>query len=306
MYVISLDIGGTKIEGAVVDEKGKIVLNKRIATEAGKGRKHVLRNIFLVIEYLKNNFNKKICGVGIAIPGFVSVQGKMIFCGGTLTFLKDINLKSVVARKTHLPVFVENDANCFALAEAYYGAGKNKNIVIGVIWGTGIGGGVIINKNIYSGAQGGAGEFGHIIIDPNVKKGHRCGCGQYGCLENLCSGKNISRLYKEGGGKIHNANPRQIYFSKEKVAKDVIDKAIFYLGLGLSMLVQNFNPDIIVIGAGVSQLPSPVYKRLRAVVKKYSLLTLTKNLKIVRYAISEDAGVVGAAALAFSSLNKIK
>ncbi len=303
MYAIGIDIGGTKIEGSIIDDKGNIHINRRTQTEAEKGKEQILSNLADMIKYLKENSKRNIKGVGISIPGFIDNSGKMVFGGGTLTSLIGVNLKKELEKRVKLPVFLENDANCFALAEAVYGAGKGYGIVFGIIWGTGIGGGIIINRHIYSGTIGGAGEFGHIVIDPTITKGPKCGCGQYACLEMLTSGKNISRIYTQNGGKIKDANPRQIYDSKEKTAQKILADAIHNLGIGISTLVNVLNPDIIVIGGGVSQLPSPVYTRLEKEVKRFALPVLTKNLKIVRHRISDSAGLLGAAALVFE--NKI-
>lgn len=298
MYVIGIDFGGTKIEGSVVNSKGKISLTKRIPTPScNKGKEQIIKGIISVINYLKKESNKKIKGIGISLPGFVDGYGKIVFGGGTLTCLVRTNLKKEIEKKVRLPVYIENDANCFALAEATYGAGRKQKVVVGVIWGTGIGGGLVVDKQIYSGAFGGASEFGHMVIDPEVKKGPKCGCGQRACLEMLSSGKNISRLYKQRGGKIKNANPRQIYDSKEAVSKKIINDAIHYLGIGLATLVNVFNPDVIVLGGGVSNLPLPVYTRIKKEVKRYALPILTKSLKIRKHSISDSSGILGAAAL---------
>lgn len=301
MYAAAIDLGGTKIEGAIVDEKGEIHSRKRIATQAEKGKKQVLKNIFSVINFLKENFKQEIKGVGIATPGFVDKTGKIIFGGAALKCLAGVNLKKELKKKFDLPVFIENDANCFALAEAVYGSGKTHKVVLGIIWGTGIGLGIVIDRKVYSGAFGAAGEFGHICLEPRMTKGPKCGCGQHACLENLASGKNISRIYRQKGGKIKNADPQQIYESKEVIAQKVISDALHYLGLGLCHLVNILNPDVIVLGGGVSKFPSPVYKKLEKEIKKYALPILTKKLKIVRHEISDAAGVLGAAALVFES-----
>ncbi|MBU4299978.1 MAG: ROK family protein [Nanoarchaeota archaeon] len=240
-------------------------------------------------------FELRITGVGISMPGFTDKCGKVIFGGGTLTSLVGINLKKDLEERVKFPVFIENDANCFALAEAVHGAGKRHNIVLGVIWGTGIGGGLVIERRIYSGAFKDGLEFGHMVIDPTITSGVRCGCGQYGCLEMLASGKNISRRYYEFGGKLKNAGAREVYLSREPAAKKALADAIHYLGIGLADLVNAFNPEVIVMGGSVSRFPNSVYGRLKKEVKKYALPMLTKNLHIVRYKISADEGILGAA-----------
>jgi|GEM_PF-1020266 len=240
-------------------------------------------------------FEPRIAGVGISMPGFTDKSGKVIFGGGTLTALVGTNLKNELEKRVKFPVFIENDANCFALAEAVHGAGKRHNVVLGVIWGTGIGGGLVIERRIYSGAFKDGLEFGHMVIDPSINSGAKCGCGQYGCLEMLASGKNISRRYYGFGGKLKNAGAREVYLSREPAAKKAISDAVHYLGIGLADLVDTFNPEIIVMGGSVSRFPNSVYGRLKKEVKKYALPMLTKNLRVVRYKISADEGILGAA-----------
>ncbi|VVB60316.1 N-acetyl-D-glucosamine kinase [uncultured archaeon] len=248
-----------------------------------------------VIKKFLEVFKPHINGVGISMPGFTDKKGKVIFGGGTLTSLVGVNLKKELEDRTKFPVFIENDANCFALAEAVHGAGKRYNAVLGVIWGTGIGGGLVINKKIYSGAFKDSLEFGHMVIDPNLTSGPKCGCGHYGCLEMLASGKNISRRYYELGGKIKNAGAREVYLSSEPAAKKAISDAIHYLGLGLADMVDAFNPEVIVMGGSVSRFPPAVYGRLKKEIKKYALPVLAKNILLVRYKISADEGILGAA-----------
>lgn len=303
-YAIGIDIGGTKIENCIVDDAGKIKISKRIPTEPDKGRKKVIENILSVVRELKSEANRRgmnISGIGISIPGLIDSNGTVVWGGGTLTCLNGFKLKKEVEKISGLTTHVQNDAKCFALAEAIFGAAKKYNISVGIIWGTGIGGGIIIDKRIYSGAIGGAGEFGHMVIDPSVISGDRCGCGQYGCLEMLSSGKNIARRYYLMGGTIKNAGVKEIFNSREEAAVRAINDAIHYLAIGLSTLINVLNPEIIVLGGGVSKLPNSVYRRLERECRKYALPMLAKNLKIVKHEISDSAGILGAAALVFQS-----
>ncbi|MBI5881063.1 ROK family protein [archaeon] len=296
IYALAIDFGGTNIRGAIIDDKGKTHLSEKVPTEAGKGRTKVVSNLLEVIQRIRAGFKGKIEGIGVSMPGFIDDSGKVVFGGGTLRCLEGVNLKKAVHEKTGLPVFLENDANCFALAEAVFGAGKRYRVVVGVIWGTGIGGGIVVDKKLFRGSFGGAGEFGHMVVAPH-ERGEKCGCGQSGCLEMMSSGKNIVRRYMEGDGKIKDANARDVYDSKEPVAKNTILTAIHYFGLGLANLVNTLNPDIIILGGGVSKLPDKAYKLLLLEVKKYALPSHTSKLKIVRHGISDDAGLLGAAAL---------
>jgi len=299
MFAIALDVGGTKISGSIVDESGKIKNSTLVPTQAEKGSKHVIRNILGVIKTLRYGFRKKLEGIGICLPGIVNRKGEVVFGGGSLSCLVGCNLKKEVERVERLPVFIANDADCFALGEAVYGAGKGHDIVVGIIWGTGIGGGIIINKKIVSGSAGKSGEIGHVVVEHEMSEGKRCACGHYGCLEMLASGKNIVRRYKEKKGRIADPNPASIYKSKEAAAKEVIDDSIRYMGLGLSYIVNIIGPDIIVLGGGVSNLPDKVLRRIEKEIRKNALPAMSKKMKLVKSKISDEPAILGAANLVF-------
>lgn len=304
-YVIAIDLGGTKIEAAIINKDGQIVLSQRFKTETISGRQQVLGNIVKSIKYCLQNFDQKISAVGVSAPGFVNDDGEFVFGGGSLGVLVGLNIKREIEKEIGLPVFVGNDANCFTLADAVYGTSKKYNYIFGVIWGTGVGGAYIINKSAQIGALGGFGEFGHIVLEPFLDDSSKCNCGHSGCLEMLASGKNIVRRYKEKGGKLEDPTVKDIYESDEKVAKEVMDDAIHYLGLGLSMAVNFLNPEVIIIGGGVSKLPNEVYVRLQKEIQRYAIPVMAENVKLERYSISDSEGILGAAALAFEGLKKI-
>jgi glucokinase len=300
MFAIAIDLGGTKMQGCLIDENGRIRLSRRIPTGVGGGKKAIIKNIVGMVDFLKKSKENRIAGVGVSLPGIVNDQGVVVFGGGSLSCLEGENLKKQIEKRTGFQVFLENDAKCFALAEATYGAGKGCGVVVGIIWGTGIGGALVVGRKVFRGSIGGAGEIGHIIVNSNLKSGPECGCGQRGCLEMMASGKNIARRYIGYGGKIRNPDVPLVFHSNEKAAKKAISEAINYMGLGLSIVVNMYNPKIIIIGGGVSKLPDSVYSKLRKEVKKYALPTLTRGLEIVRHKISDDAGVIGAAAMVFN------
>lgn len=297
MYSIGIDVGGTKIQGSVVDDKGRIVLSERVLTQADKGKRQVIKNIVEVVTHLRINAHKRIIGVGISMPGFLHTNGRVAFGGGTLSCLTGVNLKKELSKHIKIPIHVENDARCFALAEALFGLGKRNKVVLGVIWGTGIGSGIVINKKIYDGEIGGSGEFGHMLIDPERKTGHVCGCGRRGCLEMIASGKSITQRYYDATKKVKTATA--IYAAGDKLGKQIMDESITAMGQALAAMVNILNPGIIIIGGGVSNLPDSAYKRIEAEIKRCALPILTEGLKIKRYSLSDAAGVIGAAQLCF-------
>jgi len=293
-YALALDLGGTKIEAAIIDSQGQVIINKRILTQAQQGQKQILNNIFQVIDQVVLGFDYQFEGLGIAIPGFPDKNGVLVWSGPNIKPVESLNIKEIFESKYKLPVRLDNDANCFALAEAVFGAGKDYDTVCGIIWGTGIGLGTVIKGKVHSGSIGGAGEFGHLYM-PVVNDSKL----EYEYLERLASGKHIIRLYQEKGGQLAEPDPAKIYqaISADPIAKEVIDQALNYFGLGISYLVNILNPDIIVLGGGVSNLPEEVYKILQDTVEKFALEPLTKELKISRYQISDSAGLIGAASL---------
>lgn len=303
-YAIAIDLGGTKIEAAVVDRDGHIVFSKRFPTETEKGKEQVLDNVLQSVKYCLSNFDQYILSIGISAPGFINEEGDFVF-SGNMKELMGANIKNRIKVEVNLPVFVGNDANCFALADATFGISRKYNHVFGVIWGTGIGGAYITNKRAQIGALGGFGEFGHIVLEPSLDDSFKCTCGHSGCLEMFAGGKNIIRRYKEKGGKLEDPTVKDIYESDEKSAREVMDDAIHYLGLGLSMAVNFLNPEVIIIGGGVSKLPNEVYVRLQKEIQRYAIPVMAENVKLERYSISDSEGILGAAALAFEGLKKI-
>ena len=281
---IGIDMGGTKIEGILMNEKGRILKKSRRATEAHKSREKIIDNIVQVINELKT---KGVVGIGIGTPGFAMNNGGMTSVPN-LKKLKNFNLKKALEQKTRMKIFLGNDANLFALAEHKYGAAKGAKNTIGVILGTGVGTGIIINNKIYTGSGGGAGEIGHSYI--STERGIKD-------VEALIGGPDIIQRYEELSGKrAHSA--AIILNKKDKIAKKVYNEFVLYTGLFFANLINTFNPDCIVVGGGVSNIP--FYSDVRKVVNKYANPYMAKMCKIKKHSIGDDAGVIGAAELVFS------
>jgi glucokinase len=307
-YAIGIDIGATKIRGVLADSGGKMPVRFEIPTRAKRKKPAILGDIVKLIDCLKGETELrrfKLEGVGIGFPGIIK-KGKLVFGGGTLKQLIGVNFKNLIQKESGLKVFLENDAVCFALAESFFGAGKNYNRVAGVIWGTGIGSGIIDKKNRRRASV----EIGHFVVEPNVKNESKCGCGIRGCVENLASGKNIIRRYYAKGGKISandesasggkNAGVKEIYRSKERVAKEVLEEAYKYLGMAIAILVSATKPGLVVIGGGVSNLPEPAHRKLKKYVRQH-ISRKIKIPKITKSKLGNFSGALGAAILALSA-----
>src|SRR3989338_8548601 len=218
-YSIGLDIGGTHIHGIFMGDKGDIIKRIILDTHPEYSKERIIEQIISAITSLKS---KKSSGIGLGIAGITDKNGKFLF-KPNIPKLKNVNLRNILQEKFKTKVIQENDANCFAIAEHRFGACKGTKNMVGLIIGTGVGGGIILNGNLYKGSHGFAGEFGHSILNPN---GPRCNCGLKGDFESLCSGPNIVKRYYNSGGKIRNADPEKIFQSKESTAKKIIQETI--------------------------------------------------------------------------------
>ena len=292
---IGIDIGGTKIRGVLL-KNNKAVKKYEVKTRNKNSQKVVLVQIFKCIDKLIEGENKKrIKGIGLGVPSPIDFEKQRILTPPNLKALKNCQLAKVVKDKFRIKAVIDNDANCFTLAEALLGAGKGFKIVAGITIGTGVGGGIVIDKQIYHGEFGNAGEFGHINI---VKNGWRCSCGRKGCVEAYVSGKGIIKIAKGLG--IKNSNPKEIEDLARlgnKKAKIVYKTAGEYLGLGLVSIVNTIDPGIIVIGGGISHAGNLIINPAKEIVKRAGLNPLTKKIRIVKSKLGREAGAIGAALL---------
>ena len=227
-------------------------------------------------------------GIGIGMPGPADYARGIISKTPNLS-LRNLNIKKPLQKAFHVPVTCENDANCFALAEAVLGAGKGKSTVVGITLGSGFGSGIIINKKIFHG-KGNAGEFGHTTL---CFHGPRCRCGNIGCIEEYCSARGVLRLAK--GMKAH--TPLEVHNLAEKgnkQARAVFLKYGFYLGTGLVNIIHSLDPDSIVIGGGISGAYKYFQSSMKETVQKKCILTPPR---ISRSLFGKQAGVIGAALL---------
>lgn len=294
--IIGVDLGGTKILTALADSKGGILSVVKIDTEAASGPEKVLsnitRSIILAAKQAKVPLSR-ISKIGIGAPG--PILGKAIIVSPpNLPGWKNVNIKSILQKKLQKHVRVENDANAAALGELCFGAGKGFKNLIYITISTGIGGGIIIDGKIYRGALGTAGEVGHMVLEP---KGPECGCGRRGCLEALAAGPAIAKM----AGK-KNALEAEIAARKgDKKSLKAIRTAAKYIGIGIGNLNNILNPDIFVIGGGVSNMGPLLLDPLKHWAKEYSMEASRKSLIIVPAKLKNNAGVMGAIAMCLAA-----
>jgi glucokinase len=312
-YTIGVDLGGTKILSAILTNTGKIIAKVQVPTEADKGKAHVTRTIKDSIRSLLKTSNislSQISCIGIGAPGPVLTKKGIIFDPPNLPGWKRVPLKRIMEKEFKKPVVLGNDADAAALGEAIFGAGKGLRNFVYITVSTGIGGGIVIDGELYTGAVGGAGEIGHMKITDD---GPRCGCGRIGCLEALASGKAMARRAKEEiakgcrslmiklvDGRIENLSAFTVETAArlgDKLAKDIINEASRYLGIGLSNIINILAPDMIAIGGGVSNMGDIFLKPAIRIARESSLSPAGSHVKIIRAKLRRDVGVLGAAAL---------
>jgi len=290
MYRIGIDLGGTKIEGVVLDADGKEVFRKRIPTERDLGYQHILNRLKSMHDDLAAVVPGQPTTFGMGTPGALSPRTGLLKNSNTVC-MNGQHVKADLEKLLGRKVEIQNDANCFAMAEALLGSGKGKKLVFGVIMGTGCGGGIVYKGEVFTGPQAIAGEWGHMCIDPN---GPLCYCGQRGCTETFISGGGLENRYAEKYGVRRSLKEVEAaYFNREPEALEFMQMFFDHFGRALANLIDILDPDIVVIGGGVSNFPAVYTEGVKAV-RKY-VFTDELETPIVKHQLGDSAGVFGAA-----------
>ncbi len=288
MLKIGIDLGGTKTEGILLDENNKVIQRKRITTI--QSYEKILESIASLVNDLKKIANAKTT-IGICTPGIVSKKTHLVKNSNTQCLIGK-PLQNDLENKLQQNILMENDANCFALAEAKLGTAKNFDVVFGVILGTGVGGGIIIDGKIHAGRTHIAGEWGHHTIRPN---GNKCYCGNFGCVETYISGPSLEKRWTELTSKKESLKTISENLSGDK-AKQWKDEFLENFAIGLANVIDILDPNVVVLGGGVSNIQflydegkDEVYKK---VFSDYIETPILKN------SLGDSAGVFGACLLA--------
>ena len=313
MYRIGIDLGGTKIAFGLVSEDGTLVKKTAVDTDRGATAEELTE--LMAKESLKLIDN---CGIGrdnvksigIGCPGACDNEAGILILTVNLPF-RNTNIRKIFARFTDIPVYLANDANCAALGEALFGGGKGASTCVAVTLGTGVGGGVIIDGKIYTGFNGVAGELGHMVIR---KGGVKCGCGRKGCFEAYASATAVIRETKIAakkhpeslinelcGGDLDKVNAKTAFDAMragDKTGTALVKRYIKDLGEGIINYINIFQPEVILIGGGVSKEGEGLLKPLRRYVYRYSYgADLLPRTRIEKAKLGNDAGLIGAAML---------
>jgi glucokinase len=309
--VIGVDLGGTSIKAGIVSATGSLLYQNKLSAHADKGPSAVIKQISASVhEALKHTDGAKVTGIGVGAPGVVDDNG-VVKSPPNFVDWEEVPLKAELARLfPGVTVSIENDANAAAIAESRFGAGIEYANFLFVIWGTGVGGGIILNNKIYRGPTGGAGEIGHISIN---YQGPQCNCGNIGCVEayvgqRYLSQRTAERLKSHPESKILQlvgGDPSKIeplYISEaahdgDLIAREILIEAGELLGVALGTVMNVMDLRVSIIGGGISAAGDFVMKAIQDSVVRHVLKPLKKDIRVLPAQLGNNAGILGAAGL---------
>jgi glucokinase len=309
--VVGVDLGGTSIKAGVVSASGAILYQNKLAACADRGPSVVIRQIESAVHDALDHTNRlRVGGIGIGAPGVVTDDG-VVKAPPNFVDWDEVPLKVELGKLfPGLPICIENDANAAGIAEARFGAGIQYPDFLFVIWGTGVGGGIILNHKIYRGPTGGAGEIGHITID---YQGPQCNCGNVGCVEAYVGQRYLSQRTAERlkshqeskilqlvGGDPSKIEP--IYISQaahdgDPFAREILVEAGKLLGVALAAVMNVMDLRVSIIGGGISAAGAFVMEAIQDSIARRVLRPLRKGIRVLPAKLGNEAGILGAAGL---------
>ncbi|WP_217586530.1 ROK family protein [Lentibacillus saliphilus] len=288
MHMLAIDIGGTNIQFGLFQD-GELLFLKTIATP----KEAILEAMIAASETFLSDYQADIAGIGIASAGIIDAENGVIKKASNIPSLVGVPVKAEMERVFNVPVFLNNDANCAALAEGVYGAAQGMSSYVCMTIGTGIGGGVVLNEKVVNGRSGFAGEVGHMTLFPG---GLQCPCGKKGCWEQYASGSAIKRMIAEHpDGAIADYSPQQVFecASDNAACQAIVDQFIDHLAIGVTNLQYTFDPEAIVIGGGVIDSSAYWWDKFVTVLDEHAPIEV-----IVKQAqLKNHAGLFGASLL---------
>ena len=290
-YRLGIDLGGTKIEGILIDEQFQVIKRERVPTKREKGYEAILSRIVKLAKSIIEDVPNLESPIGICTPGTIESETGLLKNSNTVCLIGKPIQKDMQG-ELGIPVVMENDANCFALAEATIGAAKKYNVVFGVILGTGCGGGITMLRNIHRGANRIAGEWGHHCLVPG---GRECYCGNRGCTEAYISGTALEKEWFELSGERSRVTDI-IDSGKYKNHPEWKENFLKNFGRGLANVIDILDPHAIVLGGGLSRIDF-LYSEGKESVYKETFSKIVRT-PILKNKLGDSAGVFGAAMLA--------
>lgn len=313
--ILGIDVGGTSIKFGVVE--GNRILNEiSLPTYAYENPKKVLNQVKAGINHIFDLYpSKNFIGIGIGFPGIVDVDTGIVTSAPNFANWKKVEVKKTLT-KFGLPVFIDNDANCAALGELYFGRGRKLSNFVMVTLGTGVGGGIIIDRKLFRGESGGAGEIGHITIDYS---GPLCKCGKKGCVEAYAGNsyikqRTIHKLHEYPDSLIlmlvehdlEKIDPKVINDAAQQgdqLAIKILSETGYYIGIGLANIANILDIKHFIIGGGVSNAGRVLLKAIENSIKEHGVRNIVKDVVVNSAQLKNKAGILGAASLVLSNLN---
>lgn len=308
--VFAADLGGTHLRVGLVNGAGTILNQFKQETPHGTEPEVIVNALAHAAERINVRTRTDVVAASIMVPGTINKQRTKVVQSPNLPCLDNFGLKHALEETLKVPVLLENDANAAAVGEMWMGAARGAKNVICVTLGTGVGGGIILNGKLWRGTDGSAGEIGHSTVEPFG--GPKCKCGSTGCLEMFASATAIVRMTREALDRSvesvlskENLAAKIIYEAGragDKLAIEVFQRAGAYLGVGLANLINILGPEIIVIGGGVADSWDLFEPAMREQIRQRAFPSLSQNVIIKKAECGDNAGLLGAARLAFDSL----
>ena len=318
--VLGIDLGGTGVKTALVSEDKVILAQETRPTEGHKGLDVVLNNMVGSAETViaqSGIAREDIIGAGIGAPGPTNWQEGIVYSPPNLVGWKDVPLAALMAQRLGFPCFVENDANAACYGEFWMGAGQGSTNMCVLTLGTGVGGGIVTHGKLLRGIDGTAGEIGHLKV---ARDGRSCGCGSTGCLESYGSVSGLVRTAREGldtgiNSTLNEAcgfDPSTLTgkmvsdaaLAGDEFANTVLDETATWLGIGISSLINIFNPEKIILCGGMAAAGERLIRPIRDIAKKSSFPVPAARVEIVAGALGNDSGVLGCAGVALERVRE--
>ncbi|GGH26049.1 ROK family protein [Paenibacillus segetis] len=297
-YAVGIDIGGTKTAIGLIDSSGVILAKTSLPTDLSIKPDEMVDRMAEAVKDLitaQGIQESDLLGIGVGAPGPLNSKTGYIVKPPNLPTWWDFPLVDSLRRHFELPISFENDATAAALAEKWLGAAQDAEHFVFITVSTGIGAGIYTHGKLLTGATGNAGDVGHFVIDAS---GDQCVCGQHGCWEYLASGTAIARQASALlGREVSSKEAFDLAAAGDVPMKDLIDGIFRYIGIGCVTLINTFDPEMLVIGGGVSQVGAPLFDAVKDYVSQYALNPSGRTTAIVPAALQQDAGLIGAAAL---------
>ena len=311
-YNICLDVGGTKVLGAIFDENREIVYRlKKKSKGEGNSTQNVEKVIVSVVEEMIEESGisrKQIHAISSSAPGVIDQDAGVVLFTPNLPW-RNYNIKKSMEDKFGIPFFIGNDVNLGVLGEYKYGAARGYKNVVGFFVGTGMGGGLILNGELFTGNQFKAAEYGHMILDP---EGPLCNCGQRGCLEAFSSKQGMSAYIRQQvsrgreslmadavkEGVFRSKHLKKALAAKDPVAMEAVDRACHYLAIATGNMINTISPDLVIYGGGIIEAMGDLFLgKILSEVDRYCMMSIRPTVDIKNASLGDDSVIYGALAL---------